>query len=301
VATWWAGLSAGVQLGALRASPGTIGALDGVPAWARDRANRLLLDRGLRDVGSTTAARTARAVAERIAVEETAGRPVQLHLLDLEAEQVVVVLGDLDTAEAVGLLVPGINNSPDSDLHRLLGDARDVAAAARGAGPGSDVATVVWLGYASPDEPWEMVTRFAAWDGGPDLAAALSGMAASRTASGTPLPRTTVLAHSYGTVVVDEAADAPGRLAADAVVLLGSPGMEPAGAEGLEASEVYDAASLGDPISWSGAFGSPTYGRSFGSDGLPVGRLMGHSDYYSPEYPTLAAIGEVVAGVRLPD
>ena len=301
VASWWAGLSAGAQLAALRASPGTIGALDGVPAWARDRANRLLLDRGLRDAGTTTAAKTARAVAERIAIEEAAGRPVQLHLLDLEAEQVVLVLGDLDTAEAVGLLVPGINNSPDGDLHRLLGDARDVAGAARDAGPGVDVATAVWLGYASPDNPWEIGTRFAAWDGGPHLAAALDGMAAARAVSGTPLPRTTVLAHSYGTVVVDEATDAPGRLAADAVVLLGSPGMEPEGADGLEAPEVYDAASFGDPISWSGYFGGPTYARSFGSSGLPVDRMMGHSDYYDPEFPTLAAIGAVVAGVRVPD
>jgi hypothetical protein len=301
VATWWAGLSAGAQLAALRSSPGTIGALDGVPAWARDRANRLLLDRGLRDAGTTTAAKTARAVAERIAIEEAAGRPVQLHLLDLEAEQVVLVLGNLDTAEAVGMLVPGINNSPDGDLHRLVGDARDVAEAARDAGPGMDVATAVWLGYAAPDNPWEIGTRFAAWDGGPQLAAALDGMAAARAMSGTPLPRTTVLAHSYGTVVVDEATDAPGRLAADAVVLLGSPGMEPEGAVGLEAPEVYDAASFGDPISWSGYFGGPTYARSYGSSGLPIDRTMGHSDYYDPDFPTLAAIGAVVAGVRVPD
>jgi pimeloyl-ACP methyl ester carboxylesterase len=42
-------------------------------------------------------------------------------------------------------------------------------------------------------------------------------------------------------VVVDEAADVPGRLAADAVVLLGSPGMEHDAAS-LEVPEVYDAA-----------------------------------------------------------
>ena len=298
VATWWSGLSAGAQLAALRASPGRIGALDGVPAWARDRANRLLLDRAVRHGGTSTAATTARAVADRIAIEEAAGRPVQLHLLDLEAEQVVLVIGDLDTAEAVGLVVPGINNSPE-DLPGLLGDARDVAAAARDARPGLEVATAVWLGYASPDDPWEIGTRFAAWDGGPHLAAALDGMAAARAVSGTPLPRTTVLAHSYGTLVVDEAADAPGRLAADAVVLLGSPGMEPEGAEGLEAPEVYGAASWGDPISWSGYFGDPTWAGG-GYIGLPVERTMGHSDYYDPAYPTLAAMGAVLAGTRVP-
>jgi hypothetical protein len=117
--------------------------------------------------------------------------------------------------------------------------------------------------------------------------------------SGTPLPRTTVLAHSYGTVVVDEAADEPGPLAADAVVLLGSPGMEPTGAAGLEVPEVFDAAAPGDPISWVGWFGMSTYASPFGSSALPGEWWMGHSDYYN--HPTVAAIGEVVAGVRTPD
>lgn len=301
VAAWWVGLSAGAQLAALRAAPAVIGALDGVPSWARDRANRLLLDRALRHGGTTTAAKAARVVAERIAIEEAAGRPVQLQQFDLDAEEVVLVLGDLDTADAVGLLVPGVNNSPDGDLHGLARNARKVATAARGADPGIDVATVVWLGYPSPDNPFEIGTRFAAWDGGPKLADALEGMAAARVANGLPRPRTSVLAHSYGTVVVDEAADVPGRLAADAVVLLGSPGMEPEGAEGLEAPEVYDAAAFGDPISWSGWFGVRTSARSYGSSHLPVDRFMGHSDYYDPAHPTLAAIGAVVAGVRTPD
>ena len=38
----------------------------------------------------------------------------------------------------------------------------------------------------------------------------------------------------------------------------------------------------------------------YGSTGLPVEPGMGHSDYYAPERPTLAAIGEVVAGAREP-
>lgn len=296
-ALWWAGLSSGAQLAALRAAPVAVGSLDGVPAWARDRANRILLDRAIRH-GTPTAASTARAVAERIAVEEAAGRRVQVHALDLEAEQAVLAIGDLDTADAVGLVVPGIMTSAD-DLPRLLGDARDVGAAARDARPGLDVATVVWLGYASPDNLWEIGTRFAAEDGGADLAMSLEGLVAVRAVRGTPLPRTTVLAHSYGTAITDEAAGAPGRLAADAVVLLGSPGMTRSAAD-LEAPEVYDATAPGDPISWSGAFGMPTHTSRFGSVGLPADRWTGHSHYYDRDHPTLAAIGAVVAGTRLP-
>src|SRR3954452_18993106 len=47
VAGWWAALSAGEQRAAMAAAPDLVGALDGVPAWARDRANRLLLARAL--------------------------------------------------------------------------------------------------------------------------------------------------------------------------------------------------------------------------------------------------------------
>jgi hypothetical protein len=78
-------------------------------------------------------------------------------------------------------------------------------------------------------------------------------------------------------------------------VLLGSPGMQE-DARSLEVPEVFDAASPNDPISTSGFFGSPTYRGSYGSTGLPVVPSLRHSDYYDPDYPTLAAIGEVVAG-----
>ena len=139
--------------------------------------------------------------------------------------------------------------------------------------------------------------RFAAESGGPVLAQSLAGLAAARTAMATDPARTTVVAHSYGTVVVDEAADVPGRLPADALVLLGSPGMED-DARSLEAPEVYDAAAQGDLIAKSGWFGRSTGEEEYGSTALPDEPSMGHSDYYDRDRPTLAAIGEVVAGVR---
>jgi hypothetical protein len=301
VGAWWAGLSARAQWAAIAMSPAAVGALDGVPSWARDRANRLLLDRALRDPRiPSAAALTARVVARRIAAEEAAGQQVQLHLLDLAGDRVVLALGDLDTADAVALLVPGIGNSPGDDLGGLVSDARRLAAAGRAAAPGTTVATAVWLGYRPPGTLWSAITRTAAWRGGPALAATLAGLAAARTATGTGAPRTTVVAHSYGTVVVDEAADVPGRLAADAVVLLGSPGMEDDAAS-LEAAAVFDAASDGDVVprlDWFGDGG--TREERYGSTGLPVTSAMGHSDYLDPDYPTLAAVGEVVTGRRTP-
>lgn len=295
-ADWWAALSLGAQLTAVRSAPAAVGSLDGVPAWARDRANRLVLARALREPATPPyALSTARRLAARIAAEEAAGRQAQLHLLDLAGNRVVLALGDLDTAEAVAVLVPGVWNSPADDLDRLADDAADVAAAASAAGPALSVATVVWLGYRTPTTPVEIATRSRARAGGTSLAAALTGLSAARAVTGDPPPRTTVLAHSYGTVVVDEAADVPGRLPADALVLLGSPGLED-DARALEVPEVFDAAPAGDLVAGLGWFGRGTRAEGFGSTELPVEASMGHSDYYDPARPTLAAIGEVVAG-----
>ena len=189
--------------------------------------------------------------------------------------------------------------TPADDLAAMAGDARDVAAAAAAAAPALTVASVVWIGYRTPQTLRTITGRTASIDGGRLLAAALDGIAAARGVVGSPPARTTVLAHSYGTVVVDEAADRPGRLAADAVVLLGSPGMT-GDAAALEAPEVYDAGSRNDPIAWSWWFGLPPAAPAFGSTGLPTDMWAGHSEYYDADGPTLPAMGEVVAGLREP-
>lgn len=301
VAGWWAALSAVEQAALIAGDPAAVGALDGVPAWARDRANRLLLDRALDDPSlPPDVAGAARVLDDRIRAEEVAGGTVALQLLDLVGGRVVLALGDLDTADAVALLVPGVLTTPRDDLGAMVGDARDVAAEAGAADPARTVATVAWLGYRTPQTLQAMTGRAASIEGGRILATALDGLSAARDAAGRPPARTTVVAHSYGTVVVDEAADRPGPLATDAVVLLGSPGMA-GDAVALEAAEVYAAGPLGDPIAQSGWFGMPAGAPAFGATELPTETWAGHSDYYAPEGPTLRAIGEVVVGAREPD
>jgi hypothetical protein len=295
VAQWWSALSAPAQLAAISTHPRVIGALDGLPAWARDRANRLLLRRALHDDSlSRYELLTARAVDQRLAELDRAGRAAQLHTFDLAGDRVAVGLGDLDTADAVAVLVPGVLTAPVDDLARLTRSGASVASSARRAAPGRTVAALVWLGYRPPREVPTMVTRAAARRGGATLATDLDGLAAARTAVGRPPARTTVVAHSYGTVVVDEAADAPGPLAADAVVLLGSPGMQGTAAD-LESPEVFVAAAPADPISWLGWFGDPPSWGGFGATALPADASTGHSEWLDPARPTLAAVGRVVA------
>ncbi len=298
VARWWAALPADAQLTLVATAAGTVGSMDGVPAWARDRANRHTLRQAIEDPRADDDLRaTARVVARVLAVEDDAGRRAQLYLLDLAGDRVAVAFGDLDSADAVALVIPGVGTSPADDLGAVSADARDLGAAVGRADPVLAVATVAWLGYRTPHTPRSTLTRRAGARGGAALDTALDGLAAARGSAGSPAPRTTLIGHSYGTVVLDEAADRPGRLAADAIVLLGSPGMEDDAAS-LEVPEVYDAASPADPISWSGWFGTETWASRFGSTGLPVEPGTGHSDYFDRDRPTLDAMGEVVAGRR---
>jgi hypothetical protein len=292
VAGWWAGLSLAAQLAAVRGCPELVGGLDGVPAWARDRANRELLRRA----GAAGAA--ARAVAAALTAEEDGGTPVQLLELDLATGRAAVVLGDLDTATDVGVLVPGMGTTITGDLGAVVGEAARVRAVATAVAPAAAVATVAWLGYRAPGNLLEADSIADARSGGAQLDRTLAGVAATRDAAGRPRPRTTVLAHSYGTLVAREAAGRPGRLAADAVVLLGSPGMGHGGAAGLEAPEVYAAGSLGDPVSHLGRYGAEPTAPSFGATRLPTDTWQPHSSYYDPDRPTLAALGRVVAGTQ---
>jgi hypothetical protein len=298
-AAWWSGLTATEQLAEIAARPAAVGARDGLPAWARDRANRLRLAAARRDLPSGPGRTSmAEVVARQLAAQKETGQTAQLVQFDPAAGLVAISLGDLDTAAAVGLLVPGINTTPDDDLPGFLREAAAVGAAANAAAPGLAVATLAWLGYRTPGLA-SMALPLAARRGGPALDAALDGLQAARSAPGAaPAPRTTVVAHSYGTVVAGQAARAPGRLAADALILLGSPGLSGGEAEDLEADDVYGAWSPADPVSWLQWFGDSPIDPSFGDVPLPTELTEGHTDYYDSDRPTLTAIGQVVAGVR---
>jgi hypothetical protein len=235
-------------------------------------------------------------VAGQLAAAEAAGRPAQLWAFDPATGTAAVAVGDLDTADAVGVLVPGMDSTVTGDLGGLLTSGERVADSAHEVAPALAVATLAWIGYRAPQGFGEAVSSSYARRGAPALARDLSGLAAARAATGHQPPRTTVLAHSYGTVLVDRAADRPGRLAADAVVLMGSPGMDPDGDLRHEVPETYDALGGLDAIGRLGWFGEPPSMPAYGATPLPTDWNEGHSGYYDPEYPTLAALGSVVAG-----
>ncbi|WNV76223.1 alpha/beta hydrolase [Geodermatophilus sp. DSM 44513] len=292
-AAWWSVMSPAQQLAAIARDPAAVGALAGVPAWARDRANRVLLAQAV--AGGTGAdADTATAIAHEIHDRETAGETVQLLELDVREGLVALAVGDLDTADSIALLVPGVGTDAVGDLDDLVEDVTAIGDAALSVDPHQSVAALAWLSYRPPNADVGALRTDAAEKGGRALDRTVNGIAASR--SGAPA-RTTVVAHSYGTVATHWAAQQPGDLPVDNVVVIGSPGMPAAAAE-LEADQVYEASSLTDPVVLSDWHGIPTYVDGFGAVELPVDWDTGHSEYLDPDRPTLTAVGEVVAGVR---
>lgn len=125
--------------------------------------------------------------------------------------RLIEVFGDLETAEHVAVVVPGIANTIRNfdELHRRR--AENLYAAASSLAPG--VAVVAWLGYDTP---------------GFTGATSKSTARSSRTSLSDFVGRfgssvhLSVVAHSYGTVLTAEAA--VDGIAADELVFLGSPG-----------------------------------------------------------------------------
>ncbi len=231
--------------------PGLVGPADGVPPEMRYAANRLLLNRAL---GTARRAGDA-ALAGRITGWLRAGR--QILLFDLAGGRIAEVFGDLATATHVAVVVPGMLNDL-TNFDALAGEARNLHRQADHLAPGA-VATVAWLGYRTPgwlDAPFDdkavaATRRLADLVGGLVLRSGVT---------------TTVVAHSYGSMLAGRALRAGLRV--DAVVALGSPGMTTATVAGLHASpgtRIYAARAPGDPVSWSENFGRDPSDPRFGA------------------------------------
>ncbi len=156
--------------------------------------------------------------------------------------EIVEVIGDLESAATVIVVVPGVGNSLWTHENRLADAARSVADVAA-----SDVAVVAWLGYDSPGS--------APFGSGPLDAAALGQRRAHEGAEAlsefldevgrvAPEASIAVVGHSYGTIV-SALASTSARI--DDLVLLGSPGVATS-RRAMRASRVWAATVPGDPI-----------------------------------------------------
>ncbi|WFE62316.1 alpha/beta hydrolase [Micromonospora sp. WMMD714] len=263
VRAWWAGLTPAQRRWLVLHEPTWAGPRDGVPAAARDQANRLLLaghreallaerlSLAARRPGERAALRRidrALAVLDRLAGRLASTGTPRAYLLGLDPAgdgRAIVALGNPDRAARVLTYVPGMT-SDLADVPGELGRAARVQARCTAIAPGEETAAVLWLDYDAPDFLPEASSPAQARDAGSALHRFQEGLRATHDG---PAARQTVLGHSYGSLVVGSAARDHG-LAADALAFVGSPGVgvDRADALGLPPDRVWASTARDDVI-----------------------------------------------------
>jgi hypothetical protein len=265
---------------------GALGNLEGVDYWARDTANRAVLDaritaaeeevaalrntiaydggtawgKASTDLDALEAIRTSLADAK-------GGKGGERFLVSLTEDHpplAAVSIGDLDTADTVTWAVPGMGSDTtgmsgwtDSSQH-LYDQQADTGPANR--------AVISWMGYDTPPQPvisgeWDFGVLGSEYAkvGGDNLAASIRGLDAVRADDG---PTTNVVAHSYGSTASAYALTQSG-VHVDTFSTVGSAGLpnEVDAAGDLHADHVYSGQAQdvwliepekGDQWAWTG-------------------------------------------------
>ncbi len=169
VRQWWSLLTRDEQQRLITTSPASIGNLDGLPARVRSSANERVLDdllAALRGKGSLDDAER-RTLENCLAVRREidraraarhprsrAGVVVQLLVFDPRAfagdGRAAIAVGDVDTADHVAFLVPGLDASLRETLPGLVANAGLLVRESGRVAAGTTTAAVAWLGYDAP-------------------------------------------------------------------------------------------------------------------------------------------------------
>ena len=298
VAHWWAGLTADERDRLVAGRPELVGALDGVPAADRDRANRARLATARRVTEAEVAGLErrrdvvagfgdlqeveARLAAVRgrltriLAIDTALVGDRALLAVDPASGRAAVAAGDVDRAAHVGVFVPGFTARAED----LPGRMRELEALTR-----PDTAVVAWYDYPAPqwsevtDPARSVLTPRVAEDASARLRSFLTGLTAGHV---------TAIGHSYGSVTV--ARGVLGAPTVDDVVLLGSPGVTP-----LPKQPTWVAEARGDPVADAGWFG-PDPNRVPGHRVLATDGSWGHRGYLEPGSTSAAGVAAVVQG-----
>ncbi|MGO1049740.1 alpha/beta hydrolase [Crossiella sp. CA198] len=244
VKRWWDGLSIADRESLLATDGARIGALDGIPAVVRDRANRVVLAGLQASVSEERTRLEAKpyrtpddltrleelrkkgegldAIAKRLATAPS-DRQQQPFLLRVSADgqgRAVVAMGDPDRSANVATLVPGTFSGLAGGASYLKHADAMAYAAAQAGSPSTSV--ISWIGY---DAPQSLVPGAAqdsyADNARADLARFQDGL---RVTHDGPPSHNTVVGHSYGSTVVGHTARDLG-IKADELVFIGSPGV----------------------------------------------------------------------------
>jgi hypothetical protein len=304
---WWDSLSEAERSLYLAAYPERVGALDGLPTPARDDANKMalrnLIGAHLNEHGDPRDPEHERLTNLLRTLEgaEHGPAPQRLYLLGIDNAndgRAIVAVGNPDTAAHTAVVIPGITTELDdmdgqiSRAGALRQTADDLTAGADG-----DVAVVAWLGYDTPGQDASAVRGHHAEAGAPLLDRFTDGL---RTAHEPGDARLTIVGHSYGSTVVGTAASQGDGLAADDIIVAGSPGMRVDNVSDLkiDPKHVWAGAAEGDDVSgWLSHFahGPEPHEEEFGANRYHVD-TTGHSDYWKPDSESLRNQALIVIG-----
>ncbi|GAA3160704.1 MULTISPECIES: alpha/beta hydrolase [Streptomyces] len=312
-AAWWKALDDDTRREYTTLYPERIGKTNGLPSDVRDDANRLRLDQELNFVeGSDQAVpgipedrHNLQVLKDELDKRDGATGSKRLYLLDFdefEDGKAVIAMGNPDTADNVGVQVPGTGTTMDStggQLNRL----GKLQRSAEEAEPSESTSMVYWLGYDAPEVPVAEAPNLAvagtgrADDAAPALRDFTHGLRASR--EGDTPAHMTVLGHSYGATVVGDA-DAGGKgLGADDISVVGSPGMTVDRASDLHvgADHFYSGVAGDDPIRQAQGLtlGPDPNTQVFGGTRFSTD-THGHSGYWDDNSKSLANQGRIIAG-----
>jgi Alpha/beta hydrolase len=224
--------------------------------------------------------------------------------------RVVEVIGNLERAEKVSVLVPGSDVSIDTfegeSTPSALGASARTLHERSSELTGNRIAVIAWLGYETPDTfSLAAMTQDRAEQGAEELRALVVAL---QRVTDAPIA---LMCHSYGSVVCGLAAtgageDEPGLEVSD-IAVFGSPGMGVESADDLAGKvRLWAGRGTGDWISavpnesfsiWGTTvgFGDDPTDPSFGALPLNAGD-DGHSDYLRPGSPALDSLARIASG-----
>ena len=292
VSGWWTGLQEAERQSMATAAPQLVGNLDGIPSVVRGAANATWLQQSIQSLKDQIASASGRAVTESserqvhmldeiggTLAKNTDGPPRSLLSIDSTGQgRAAVVLGNLDTADYVTYLIPGMFFTVDGQINDWTDDAADLyaeqvewvnrLAETDSAMRDKTVAVVSWMGYETPN-----LTNIGSLDlavkGRDEIARAIEGLQAARESSE---PRITIVAHSYGsTAALMALTDYSFEI--DGLAVIGSPGSAAQSVDDLHVrnKNVYVGKAAWDPVPNSSFFGSDPGSASYGAKTLYVG------------------------------
>jgi pimeloyl-ACP methyl ester carboxylesterase len=225
--------------------------------------------------------------------------------------RIAEVLGDLETATRVVILIPGSDNelpefatghggvqrrAPAWQARRLFDEVRAT-------GAGAQVAVIAWLGYDSPEgTDIHAVREDRAAAGAESLRRFVDGLVLDH-----PDRSIVVIGHSYGSTVAGLAAPRLSEQVSD-LVSVGSPGMGAASRSDLDTTaRVWACAAPGDWIRrvpgvrlLGLGHGRLPSDPEFGAHPLPCDDVDGHDGYFETTASALPAMTAIAAG-QAPD